>query len=512
MEMKSVLILVSAAVLSIFASCQLNVQQQGTNYYLDAEKGDDNNRGTSPEAPWKTLERLYTVDLQAGDSVLLKKGGLFRGVLDISGQGEPGKRIVVDAYGEGKKPCISGLDTSLYAVRVYNSSYVTVQNLEVVNTGKEPLPYRTGVKVQSENYGLSRHILLHALDIRDVNGSKVKQLGGGSGILIENRWDHTVSTFDSLTIEHCTIRRCERNAMIWNSLWSRKDWHPATNTVVRYNLIEEVPGDGIVPIGCDGALIEYNVMRNCPPTLPDTEAAAGIWPWSCDNTLIQFNESSGHKAPWDAQGFDSDYNCRNTTIQYNYSHDNEGGFLLICDAGGTDTTRNIGNRGSLIRYNISINDAVRTRLTREGYFSPTIHIAGHCTDTRIYNNILHVNRKPEQHVDRSIITSNSWNGFAERTTFKSNIFYTREPSAFRMTKSTDNLFDGNYYLGDFVDKPVDQTGRTQLDAYVRLLSGDPTGFEGLNTLMETKKIADGAAEITTVNKDAIERFFEQINK
>ncbi len=52
-------------------------------------------------------------------------------------------------------------------------------------------------------------------------------------------------------------------------------------------------------------LIEYNVMRNCPDMLPDTEAAAGIWPWSCDNTLVQFNEVSGHKAPWDAQGFDS---------------------------------------------------------------------------------------------------------------------------------------------------------------------------------------------------------------
>ena len=81
-------------------------------------------------------------------------------------------------------------------------------------------------------------------------------------------------------------------------------------------LIEDVPGDGIVPIGCDGALIEYNLMRNCPGTLPHSEAAAGFWPWSCDNTVMQFNEVSDHKAPWDAQGFDSDYNCRNTTIQY----------------------------------------------------------------------------------------------------------------------------------------------------------------------------------------------------
>ena len=34
--------------------------------------------------------------------------------------------------------------------------------------------------------------------------------------------------------------------------------------MIRGNLIEEVPGDGIVPIGCDSTLIEYNVMRDCP--------------------------------------------------------------------------------------------------------------------------------------------------------------------------------------------------------------------------------------------------------
>lgn len=79
-------------------------------------------------------------------------------------------------------------------------------------------------------------------------------------------------------------------------------------------------------------------MRDCPDMLPDTEAAAGIWPWSCDNTLVQFNEVSGHKAPWDAQGFDSDWNCRGTVIQYNYSHDNYGGLVLVCNDGTADAS------------------------------------------------------------------------------------------------------------------------------------------------------------------------------
>ena len=52
--------------------------------------------------------------------------------------------------------------------------------------------------------------------------------------------------------------------------------------------------------------------------------------------MIQFNEVSDHKAPWDAQGFDSDWNCRRTLIQYNYSHDNEGFELLLSEVALAD--------------------------------------------------------------------------------------------------------------------------------------------------------------------------------
>jgi hypothetical protein len=125
--------------------------------------------------------------------------------------------------------------------------------------------------------------------------------------------------FDDLLIEGCHIVRCERNGIIGSGYWRRDQWYPSLNVVIRKNLLEQVPGDGIVPIACDGALVEHNVMRDCPRLLPDGDAAAGIWPWSCDNTVIQFNEVSDHKSPWDAQGFDSDWNCRNTIIQYNYA-------------------------------------------------------------------------------------------------------------------------------------------------------------------------------------------------
>ena len=223
---------------------------------------------------------------------------------------------------------------------------------------------------------------------------------------------------------------------------------------MRYNLIEEVPGDGIVPIGCDSTLIEYNVMRNCPDVLPMTEAAAGFWPWSCDNTTIQFNHVSDHKAPWDAQAYDCDYNCTNTVIQYNYSHDNYGGLVLVCDS-GNERDYSLGNQRSIVRYNISIGDGIRPKPTRQGMFSPSIHIAGQVEDTRIERNIIHANVKPGKDIDRSMIVSDSWDGYAARTTFSQNIFYTAEPSRFDLTKSTDNTFSSNWYLGNYTALPDD---------------------------------------------------------
>ena len=41
-------------------------------------------------------------------------------------------------------------------------------------------------------------------------------------------------------------------------------------------------------MGCDGTLIEYNVVRDWLTNREEeVGAAAGIWPWSSDNTTIQ---------------------------------------------------------------------------------------------------------------------------------------------------------------------------------------------------------------------------------
>ena len=50
-------------------------------------------------------------------------------------------------------------------------------------------------------------------------------------------------------------------------------------------------------------MIEYNVMKNCPKTLPESEACDGIWPWCSDNTVVQFNVVSDHKSIIDGYAY-----------------------------------------------------------------------------------------------------------------------------------------------------------------------------------------------------------------
>lgn len=506
--MKNIVFFCAGCLCLLMAACSAGTKN---SYYIDPSAGDDANSGRTADQPWKNFSRLDSIRLQPGDTVFLKRGSTFRGPFIFSARGTSDRRITIKPYGEGAgKPLISGEDRSPYAFCLSNSDYVTLEGLEIVNTGRERLAGRTGLRIESMDYGVSHHLIVDGITVRDVNGSLVKSEGGGSGILIMNGGKETVSTFDSLTIRNCHILRCARNAMIWGGYMDRRDWHPSMHTLITGNLIEEVPGDGIVPIGCDSTVIEYNVMRRCPDLLPATEAAAGFWPWSCDNTLIRFNAVSDHKAPWDAQGFDSDYNCNNTVIEYNYSHDNYGGMVLVCNA-GSQTDYSCGNNRSLVRYNVSVNDGLRPKKTRAGMFSPAIHVAGPVKHTVIENNIIHLNEKPSEAIDNRMYVSDSWDGYADSTFVRGNLFYAAAASHLELEKTTNNFFSGNYYLGKCTPLPEDASAQRASSLYEQeIIAGDPTGFETLARLMEEREIC--GEKILLVSPRKIEDFFRRLRE
>ena len=438
-------------------------ESESRTYYIDSRGGNDLSIGLSSETAWKSFDRINSITLLPGDKILLKKGSGFRGQLRPNGSGSIENPIIIDSYGSPgdetgapDRPVIHAEGKFQSALYLYNAQCWEIRNLELTNTGESRSAGRAGIHIHLENFGEAKNIRLKNLLIHDVNGSLIKKQGGGQGILIQNEGDSIPSRFNGLIIEDCIIRQTERNGIIFEcGFWKRDKWYPNLNVVIRNNVIEKVPGDGIVPIGCDGALIEYNRMKDCTRLLPDGEAAAGIWPWSCDNTIVQYNEVSDHKAPWDGQGFDSDWNCRNTIIQYNFSHDNEGGFLLICTPTDVKMPDNIGNDGTIVRYNLSVNDGLRNTGKHAG-FSPVFHITGPVTNNQIYNNTIALFKKPSG-VDTNIIKMDTWGGaWPVNSFFNNNIFFVTDSASYSLGKAINTNFENNLYFGKQSNQPDDR--------------------------------------------------------
>jgi hypothetical protein len=324
-------------------------------WYVDATLGNDANAGNSPSAAWRTLTHVAVDEFQPGDRILLRSGSVFPEQLRPHRGGAAGAPIVIDRYGEGALPRIDGDARSEDAVLLHNVQDIEVRHLEITNHG-EPGATRRGVHVVLDNFGTAAHIVIAGLYIHDVNGTNHRKDNGG--IIFRTNGSRVASRFDGLTIERNVIRAVDRSAIAAQSYhWRRDHWFPSLHVIIRDNYVEDIGGDGIVPWATDGALIEHNIVRHCNRRAGSDNA--GIWPWSTDNSVFEWNEAAFTHTTRDGQGFDSDYNSRGTVFRYNYSHDNEGGFLLICSPGKRNESENVGNTGTIVRRNISRNDHSR---------------------------------------------------------------------------------------------------------------------------------------------------------
>ena len=432
------------------------------NIYIDSNEGDDKNSGNSKQNAWASLVNLDNTILKPGTTIHLKADSEFNGVIEINDSGTDDNPIIFMSYGNGKKPIINGNGEKKHTILLNNVEHIIIDGIEISNKGIERLEARTGLTILAEDSGELKNIVIKNMVIRDVNGSLVKSDGGGSAILIRKFGEKIKSRINGLQILNNHIYKTERNAINFRASANRDKWYPNLNVIVKNNLIEKVPGDGIVIFGCDGAIVEHNTLRDFPDILPEPEAAAGIWPYSSDNTIIQFNEVSGHKAKWDAQGYDSDWNSVGTIIQNNYSHDNYGGFVLVCNAGSSYGEKiNIGTSNTIIRNNLSINDGIRPYPTsRRGVFSPTFHITGPVENTHIHDNIIIIPKK-NQNVDNTIVRIDNWGGpWPMKTTFENNKFYFEGDMKNQLQKRKDIEFIGNVFSKQLVETEMNYTNNS----------------------------------------------------
>jgi len=329
-------------------------------YHIDSQQQFDALRGTA---------------FLAGDRILFRRGAQFDGMFAPSGIGTAEAPIRIDIYGQGERPRINSYGKHLAGVFLQDPSYWEVNGLEITNTDgtDEDQGQLFGIYVLAEGVERTyKHIYINDCYIHDINGKVAGKARGGIHVHIK---DLDSALIDDLRITNNRIVRvggvgignassCGRvefgeHDTIGHYLW--------TNVYVAGNYINGTGRNNIIARVSKDAVYEYNVLANSSRY----DTGHSIFCFNTDGIRIQYNEAYGNVGDdgKDRGGFDADYNCVNTVIQYNYSHDN----MWFC---GIMKRR---NRNAIIRYNVSQND-------KEGIYFYGFEKAQEATGIRVYNN------------------------------------------------------------------------------------------------------------------------------
>ncbi len=413
-----------------------------TTYYVDCSATA---AGSGTQAsPWNSFAPVNSRTFTSGDQILIRRGTTCAGQqLWPKGSGSAGAPNIVDAYGTGAKPILAGNGAVDDVVKLYNQQYWEIRNLDISNQGAAPAA-RRGVHIIRENSGTGTYYRVTGVDVHDINGVQNKKDDNASaGIFFEVLGNSVQTKFDDVVIADNTVRAVDRYGIhFWTRWMTRPElanpncgstcgaWHPQTRVVVRGNTVTDIGGDAIVVHHTQGALVERNRVDGF--RMRDTNCAAGVWGWNVNDTLFQFNEVSGGRSTCDGQGFDLDEGNIRTIYQYNYSHDNEGGFILLCNGGGSTTKDNI------VRYNISQNDRGDV----------VDLICGKITNTKIYNNVFYVGQNAR-------IINNTNGSTGANAEFYNNIFYVTSTGSSYVNAGSllwnSNTFYGQHPAGEPAD-------------------------------------------------------------
>ena len=477
-------------------------------YYVDAQNGSDSNDGLSPETAWKTLTQASKVNkLTAGGAILLKAGCVWNDeqftVRNAKGTKE--QPVIIGRYGEGADPVINGNGNSWLSnkkvskqdasvVHIYNSQYITVQNLEVTNWESDAADLMgetndkviydqskyllTGILVENHDAGNLNGVVLKNNYVHDVNGYMQggAEKGAGGIIALVTGGDVT-SYFTDLTITGNKVEKVSHEAIYMESCFAARtlvggansqdagklDWVGWPNVYVADNYVYETAGDGIVLINADGGVAEHNlVLRSASENwnYSRNPAHAALWMWDCNNVTMQYNECAYTETTQDGMAFDCDYGNQNVMYQYNYSHHNKGGFWMACP--GPYYTAN-----AVVRYNLSVNDGLfdSSRIIRVGESG--------AIGQQVYNNTIYWNTNYKLNV----IEQGSWGTPPSGgTDIYNNIFYGDSNAAVSVTNNDGINYDNNLVYGNVAKVyPIDED-QNAIVADPKLVSTDVNSY------------------------------------
>lgn len=202
----------------------------GDTYYVDPTNGSMSNPGTSAQ-PWSTLEDVFDAGktFNAGDIIYLRNG--YHGFPVVSGHNAGNVTIQAQSghtptarevhFNNASNWTLSGLTISPRAANTYS----TTDAIVLINANS------SDITVQS--------CLIYFTT--SVSGWTTQQMEDRLGIGIRTRGQNT-----TITGNH-----------ILNTFYAINNERQATNSVISYNLLEGISGDGIRVLAND-VLIEYN--------------------------------------------------------------------------------------------------------------------------------------------------------------------------------------------------------------------------------------------------------------
>lgn len=429
----------------------------GTDYFLDATGGDDAASGTSEATAWKSLAKANDTTFLPGDRILLKGGETWSDQqLWPKGSGEAGKPIVIDAYGDPEdglpyiatngnvpSPFTSGTTKNVQtvgltgAVNLRNQEYVHIANLELSNDDDFATDItrgsyvRDGVSV-SINADLlpagadtiMDGIVIRDLHVHDIDGPSIWQrihYGGVNFQVFGSQQYGAYATgghyFRDIEIVNNTFERVELHAIQfgfnwfgdqvgyndetgkfhegWEQLWVRDRDLYSRNVHIAHNYAESIGQGPYQFANTKNLLAEYNEANGWLQRYE--QVSAGLYLWAGAESVMRFNEIyDGPANQYDATPWDLEFTNFDVTYEYNYSHDNKGGWMAY-----------MGNSGnSVARYNLSVNDnGVIWKNMLSSNYSPTY----------VLNNVFVY--------DGSILESVHDEVLKDRVYFANNIFY-----------------------------------------------------------------------------------------
>ena len=351
-------------------------------YYFDSQSGNDENDGLAENAPMQSLKALNklitTITAETPVRILIKAGSEYKGTLKLYGfEASDENPLVVGVYAKsGKNPYAKFVGEEGSNAVIIGASNVRFSGFEI--TGERA---NKGIYISPRQAGAMKNVVICDNYFHDIN-FRTSELKEGlpeigtvptpdqcktlcpddlfyyqTGAIVgeaDTPEFMGASWFENLWIENNKIERVARCGIWIYGQWTYRPgfpygynhyysdevgYYPHKNVIVRSNYFDHVGGDSVVLGAVHGGWIEKNTSIYAQYLGRAGIYCAGIWVHSCKDVIFQFNEAGYtylQNGAGDGQGFDIDIGNSNILFQYNYSHHNEGGGVLLCNGSTED--------------------------------------------------------------------------------------------------------------------------------------------------------------------------------